>query len=768
MWKRLSSLFRRSQLDRELTEEIETHLAMHEEIFRRQGMTPEAARLAARREFGGVAQTMEAYRDRRGIRWLETCLADLRYALRGLRLSPGFAAAAIGTLALGIAVNTTIFSVVDAVLLRPLPYRNADRLELLWTTYPKQNAFELPTGYPNIQDWRQARSFEAMAWFRDEPVVLKEGPEPEQVDAAFVSPDFFGMLGVQPALGRFFTAAESERGEHLLVLDYGLWQRRFGGSRAVLGRVLRIESLDATVIGVLPASFRPLRQATQLWMPHTSATFFDYLRTERSTKFGWNVLARLRRGVSPAQAQAEMDGIAARLAAAWPKSNSDSGVRVISLLDQVTGHVRLALSLLLAAVALVLLIACANLGNLLLARAAGREREMAVRASLGATRARLIGQLLTESALLSLIAATLGFALAALGLRALLTIAPASVPRLNEVSLNLRALLFTVAISLLSALFFGLAPALRLAGRAMPAQRGVGGTRSTRRFRNVLVVAEYALAIVLLAGAGLVVRSLASVLRVDPGFHAAGVLTVELHSPGQNDPLNPPRFHGLVEALEALPGVEAAGGISRYFQANVMQNGVTIPGATSAGSFAFGSGQLRRDRRGLSPGLGHTPAPWAVFLTQRRPGCHQSGDRQRCIRPRLSTRPGPGRRIVSPHRRSDRLYDCRSCRRYAPAGYHHPTDSRSALASRAASMGHESGDPDHRRPSVARERSTKHDPSIRPERGDRRRDDHGSTDGRTDCPAPLPDPPSRYLRGHGAGSRHDRYLRIDALFRHGA
>ena len=234
MWKRLSSLFRRSQLDRELTEEIETHLAMHEEIFRRQGMTPEAARLAARREFGGVAQTMEAYRDRRGIRWLETCLADLRYALRGLRLSPGFAAAAIGTLALGIAVNTTIFSVVDAVLLRPLPYRNADRLELLWTTYPKQNAFELPTGYPNIQDWRQARSFEAMAWFRDEPVALKEGPEPEQVDAAFVSPDFFGMLGVQPALGRFFTAAESERGEHLLVLDYGLWQRRFGGSRAVL------------------------------------------------------------------------------------------------------------------------------------------------------------------------------------------------------------------------------------------------------------------------------------------------------------------------------------------------------------------------------------------------------------------------------------------------------------------------------------------------------------------------------------------------------
>ena len=251
----------------------------------------------------------------------------------------------------------------------------------------------------------------------------------------------------------------------------------------------------------------------------------------------------------------------------------------MSLLDQVTSQVRLALKLLLGAVALVLLIACTNIGNLLLARATGRAREVAVRASLGATRGQLISQFLLESAVLSLIAAGVGFGLAALSLKALLILAPHSLPRLSEVSLNFRALLFTVMISLVSTLLFGLTPALRLAAGAIaPGQRAVGGARSTRRLRDILVVTEYALAIVLLAGAGLLVRSLASILRVDPGFHARGVLTVEMHSPAGNDPLDPPRFQQLVEALEALPGVEAAGGISRYFQANTMRDEIAIAG----------------------------------------------------------------------------------------------------------------------------------------------------------------------------------------------
>jgi predicted permease len=504
---------------------------------------------------------------------------NLRFALRTLRRNPSFAVTAVGTLALGISVNTTIFSVVNAVLLQPLPYRDAGRLVLLWTTNPQRNAFERSTGYLNVQDWRNAQSFEAMAYFRDEPVVLREEPEPEPIDAAFVSPDFFALLGIQPVLGRSFTNREAERGELLVVLSYGIWQRRFAGSPGVIGRALHIEGRQATVVGVMPADFRPLTQTTQLWMPHSSASFFDSIRTARDSKFGWDVLAKLRPGVRLEQAQAEMNGIAARQAAAWPETNRGSGVRVVSLLDQVTSQVRLALKLLLAAVALVLLIACTNIGNLLLARAAGRAREVSVRASLGATRAQLISQFLMESAVLSLIAAGLGFGLAAFGLKALLAFAPHSLPRLSEVSLDFRALLFTVMISLVGALLFGLTPALRLAGGAIaPPQRAVGGTRSTRRLRDVLVVTEYALAIVLLAGAGLLVRSLASVLRVDPGFHAGGVLTVEMHSPAGNDPSAPPRFQELLEALEALPGVEAAGGISRYFQANTMRDEIAIAG----------------------------------------------------------------------------------------------------------------------------------------------------------------------------------------------
>lgn len=504
---------------------------------------------------------------------------NLRFALRTLRRNPTFAVTAVGTLALGISVNTTIFSVVNAVLLQPLPYRDADRLVLLWTTNPRRNAFERSTGYLNVQDWRNTQSFEAMAYLRNEPVVLREEPEPEPIDASFVPPDFFALLGIQPVLGRSFTNREAERGEPLVVLSYGIWQRRFAGSPNVIGRALHIEGRQVTVVGVMPADFRPLTQTTQLWMPHSSASFFDSIRTARDSKFGWDVLAKLRPGVRLEQAQAEMNGVAARLAAAWPETNRGSGVRVVSLLDQVTSQVRLALKLLLAAVTLVLLIACTNIGNLLLARATGRAREVTVRASLGATRGQLISQFLTESAVLSLIAASLGFGLAAFGLKAMLAFAPHSLPRLSEVSLDFRALLFTVMISLVGALLFGLTPALRLAGGAIaPGQRAAGAARSTRRLRDALVVTEYALAIVLLAGAGLLVRSLVSILGVDAGFHAGGVLTVEMHSPAGNDPSDPPRFQELVESLEALPGVEAAGGISRYFQANTMRDEIAIAG----------------------------------------------------------------------------------------------------------------------------------------------------------------------------------------------
>jgi predicted permease len=504
---------------------------------------------------------------------------NFRFALRTLRRNPAFAATAIATLALGIAVNTTIFSVVNGVLLRPRPYRDSGRLALLWTTLSRQGVFELPSGYRNLEDWeQQAHSFEALIFWREEPVVLQEDPSPEALEAAYVSANYFSELGTQPVLGRSFTPDEAQRGDRIAVLSHALWKRRFAASPAVIGRSIRIEGRAAIIAGVLPESFRPLSKDTEVWLPYSASFFFGEMKDSRDPKFGWNVMARLRPGVAVAAAQAEMDGIAARTGAAYPPLRY-AGVRLVPLLDQVTSKVRLGIEVLFAAVAGVLLIACANLGNLLLARAAGRTREIAVRRALGAGTRQLIAQFLTESVVLAAIAGLVGYGLAALGLQALLAVAPANIPRLDEVTLDLRTLLFTMAISLLAAVFFGMAPALRLAGSPTASgARVAGGSRGTRRLRDVLVVAEFALAMLLLACAGLLVRSLHSVLRIDPGFHSSGVLTVDLHSSGANDPLQPQRFSQLVNQLETMPGVQAAGGISRYFQANAQRGSISVSG----------------------------------------------------------------------------------------------------------------------------------------------------------------------------------------------
>jgi predicted permease len=491
---------------------------------------------------------------------------DLRLAFRSLRRNPGFSVAAIAMLALGIGVNTAIFSVVNSIVLRPLPYRDAGRLAFIWTNDPAAGLLERPSGFRTIQDWReQARTVEEFAWFREEPAIWNGESEPEALEAGFASANLFRQLGVKPVIGRDFTQEESDRGDRLVLIAYELWQRRLGGDSGAIGKTMQIDGKPATLIGVLPAGFRPpWNRDVRLWMPDSSSAFFHEMRDSRAVKYGWNTIARLRTGASPSAVQAEL----ARL--------SPAGVRVVPALEQVVRSVRLAMGVLLAAVLAVLLIACANLGNLVLARGAGRQREVAVRSALGAGRGHLIAQFFTESVVLAGLAGALGLTLASATLRLILAAAPPGLPRLDEVSLDWRAILFTAAASLVSAILFGLVPVMRLASGALASgARAAGPGRSARWTRDALVVAECAVAVVLLAGAGLLVRSMSAVLRIDPGFHSSGVLTVNAHSPILD---NPARFEQLVARLEAIPGVSAAGGISRYFQVNSMRNPVRIVG----------------------------------------------------------------------------------------------------------------------------------------------------------------------------------------------
>src|SRR5262245_447157 len=358
--------------------------------------------------------------------------------MRMLVKSPSFTVVAALTLAVGIGANTAMFSVVDGVLLRPLPYKHSDRLVMLWTDDPRRDIHEEATSYPTFEDWkRDSNAFEDMAiCSRRNPVTLTNGSEPERIQAELVSANLFSLLGTAPALGRTFSSAEEQRRERVVVLSHRLWAYRFGSSPNVVGKTLEINGEISQVIGVMPAGFYFPTKDTQLWPPATLDVTWDRNRNNRFAD-GWRVVGGLKSGGALAQAQAEMNAIGDRLARAYPISNPDFagfGVNVVPLLVQVTGkHMRLALSVLFAAVVVVLLIACSNVANLVLARGAGREREFALRMALGAGRSRLLRQLLTESAALSLLAGLLGIALASAGVRALVALSPGNIPRLDEV-----------------------------------------------------------------------------------------------------------------------------------------------------------------------------------------------------------------------------------------------------------------------------------------------------------------------------------------------
>jgi predicted permease len=492
----------------------------------------------------------------------EEMFHDLRYGVRILLKNPGFTAVIVLTLALGIGANAALFSVVNSVLLNPLPYPQPDQLITLHQSKPN-----FPTGaipYPNFQDWqKENQTFSAMAISRRTSFSLIGAGEAEQIDGRWVSAVFFSVLGVKPALGRDFAPGEDERGVGpVALISADLWQRKFNGAPDVLGKSLTLDDKSYTIVGVLPASFA-LYRGIDVYAP--IGQWDTPALRNRSAALGLHGIGRLKPGVTLAQAQADLDGVMRRLAAAYPDANRNNGAALIPLKDMMVGDVGLILWMLLGAVGFVLLIACVNVSNLLLARSTGRTREFAIRAALGAGQWRLLRQSLTESTLLALLGGGLGLLLASWGTRAALNVLPTALPRAGEIKLDSRVLLFTCALSLLAGALAGLAPALktsqwRLAETLKEGGRGVGAVR--HRAQGVLVAVEVALALVLLVGAGLMIRSLNALWNVDPGFRADNVLTFGLRFPPSMRTATPEaaraNLRELSDKLNSMPGVTAA------------------------------------------------------------------------------------------------------------------------------------------------------------------------------------------------------------------
>jgi predicted permease len=486
---------------------------------------------------------------------------DLRYAVRMLAKSPMFTAIAVLTLALGIGGNTAIFSVVNAVLLKPLPYSNPNQLAILSEKSPEFP--EMSVAYPNFEEWRdQSQTFAQMAAFRAESFSLAAGGKAEHVRAREASASFLTLLGVHPLLGRNFLPEEDRAGAApVAILGYGLWQTKFGGDPQIVGKPVTISDKSYTVVGVLPDHFW-FYSKPELLIPIGSAS--GLWRTDRELRSGTYVVGRLRPGMSMTEARADMTSIMARQAAAFPKSNGGHSINVNPMLEDVAGGVRTSLYLMLGAVGFVLLIACVNVANLLLVRAASRQKEIAVRVAMGASRWRMMRQLLTESVCLATLGGVLGLLLARWGTDALLRAVPGSMPRAENVSLDWRVMAFTFGVSFLTGVLFGLAPALRAAktnvqGTLKEQTRGTTGGH--HRLQAVLVTTELGLALVLLACAGLTIRSMSLLRNVHPGFDAQKALTfnVSLSKVGYSTPAKVRTyFHEVLRRLEALPGVQAA------------------------------------------------------------------------------------------------------------------------------------------------------------------------------------------------------------------
>jgi putative ABC transport system permease protein len=506
---------------------------------------------------------------------MESLWQDIRYGARTLYKNPGFTAVAVLALALGIGANTAIFSVVNELLLRPLPFKDPERIVMLWEVTP-EGRHQNTTSRANFVRWRDdSKSFDGVAAFADTKLNLTGVGDAEEVPAQLASPDLFRILGAEPIIGRTFSQDDARAGApRVAVLGYGLWQRRFGGDRGVIGKPVTLNGVPVTVVGVMPAGFEwHIRSRSRTGRPAEIWTVLPMPAAGSDSEGEWqgrflSVAARLKAGVSIEQAGAELKTIERRIGQDSPRFNKDYTTEVIPLREQFVGGVRTALWILLGAVGFVLLIACANVANLLLARSAAREKEIAVRTALGASRVRVVRQLLTESLLLALLGSVVGLGLAWWGTGALVAISPRELVNLRGVGINLTVLAWTAGVSLLTGIIFGLAPALEasrlnLNDALKEGGKGSGGqsTRS-RRLRGALVVAEVALSLVLLASAGLLVRSFVRLQQIDTGFNPENVLTFVLPLAGgkyKDDPQFVAFFRQAEEHVRALPGVKGVG-----------------------------------------------------------------------------------------------------------------------------------------------------------------------------------------------------------------
>ncbi len=602
----MNPLFHRAKAEENLRREVDFHLAQETEANIRAGLSPEEARLTALRSFGGVAQVQEECRDAWGVRFLDNLKQDIGYGLRGLRRNPGFAAVVVLTLALGIGANTAIFSVVHGVLLRPLSYSAPERIVMLNQAAPKAGQPFLGFSVLDFMDFRERnRSFSAMAEYHSMWFILLGRPEPERVQTGVVSDNFFDLLGVKPLLGRTFLPGEDKLGAPaVLVLSYEYWQHGFGGDPHVVGQVFEMNNKPHTVVGVIPP-IPAFPNPDQVYMPASACPFRGAERvfTNRQGRIISNVFARLRNGVSPELARADTQRIGIELCGTHPEAYPvDSGytVELQGIASAFTGNARTPLLVLLATSGLVLLIACANVANLALARLVRRDRELAVRSAMGAGHGRILRQLLTENLLLAGLGGLAGLALAAGGLQLLVQYASRFLPRAGEIAINGPVLAFTLAVSVLTGLLFGSRPQLpaadQLANTLKDGTRGSGG--SGRRLRALLVVAQVAVSVPLLVGAGLTVRSLLKLQQVDPGLQTGHVLAANLNLNWSRYSDFPTRY-GFWERVTnetlKLPGVSS----------------VAISGIEPLNGLVNFATPFRLEHQPLQP---NTPAPSATVL----------------------------------------------------------------------------------------------------------------------------------------------------------